>query len=883
MKKDNLALETNELSKSIKLRLARKEKELRELHTKKAKRDRALSGSLLAKKRTEIADKLIRQAIVQQGYKDLKNVAIIALGGYGRNELCPFSDIDLMFLYKPRNKSFAKEITEKLLYLLWDLNFEVGHSVRTIDECIELCVDEDEDTMILTSLLDSRLVFGDKDLYNNFEKKLFNELMPSISSKFIQKKIEENEERINRFGRSIYLIEPNVKEGEGGLRDIHYALWIAQAKFKVKTFHDLLPKGVLLEKELRTFEKGLNFLLLIRSELHYLANRMEDRLGFEFQEKIAKFLGFKDAELPAVERFMRIYYLRANDIREQSRRLIERCVTEPRAKIRTPKTVYLEHGFIIQSGMLSVSSAEVLKDDPANLMRAFEFADKHEVRMNTYLIELIRDSVNRTDIDESVRTNEEFNASFLRLLRKGKNVADTLFEMNRLRLLGYFIPEFGKIVCMGQHDAYHVYTVDVHSIFMVREIENLISYKYDEEFPLLTKTAESVMKRHVLFLACLFHDMGKGEGRNHAQKGAAMIPKIAKRMGLTRVDGEQLEFLVKHHLIMTHFSQRRDIHDFSLIARFARSVKTLETLSLLYLLTFADVRSVGPDVWTNWKGMLLKELYIRTVKVLEQGEFKKEEPKDRLLRVTNDVAQMLDKKVSKRKVKSILSKMPDSYFLGFSPKKIASHVEFIDKSKGVIGFDLSFYPNQEFDELTIWGKDQHGIFSRLCGVIRASGFNIYGARIATRADGRILDVFYVNRLGKSSGGEDAICERLDKNLKGVLSGELDLEKLVAKRKKDKSLYGKSVPQYPTRIEVDNEASDNATVIDVYTYDRGGLLYDITKAIKELNLSIEYAKISTKVDQVVDAFYVVDNKGKKITDKDIIENIKAAIIDAIANG
>jgi [protein-PII] uridylyltransferase len=882
-KADNLVLETSDLIKNMKLRLIRKDSELRELHTKKAKRDKALSGSILAQKRSEIADKLIRQALTQQGFKDLKNIAIVALGGYGRNELCPYSDIDLMFLYKPRNKSFTKDVTEKLLYLLWDLNFEVGHSVRTIDECLELSVEEDEDTTILTSLLDSRFIFGDKELYKDFQKRLFNELLPGISSKFIQSKIEENEERIDRFGRSIYLIEPNVKEGEGGLRDIHYALWIAQAKFKVKSLNELLPKGILLEKELRTFEKGLNFLLLIRSELHYLAQRREDRLGFEFQEKIAKFLGFKDAELPAVERFMRIYYLRANDIREHSKRLIEKCVTEPRAKIRGPKTVYLEHGFIIQSGMLSVSNADIFKEDPANLMRAFEYADKHELRMNSYLVELIREILNRTTIDESVRTDKEFNASFLRLLKKGKNVADTLFEMNRLRLLGYFIPEFGKIVCMGQHDAYHVYTVDVHSIFMVREIENLINYKYDEDFPLLTKTAESVMKRHVLYLACLFHDMGKGEGRNHAQKGAAMIPKISKRMGLSKEDSEQLEFLVKHHLIMTHFSQRRDIHDFSLIARFARSVKTLETLSLLYLLTFADVRSVGPDVWTNWKGMLLKELYIRTVNVLEQGEFKKEEPKDRLKRVTEDVIKILGEKVGKRNVKNILSKMPDSYFLGFSPRKIASHVEFIDKSRGVIGFDLSFYPNQEFDELTIWGIDEPGIFSRFCGVIRASGFNILGARITTRSDARILDVFYVNRLGKSSGREDEILKRLDRNLNGVLSGKLDLEKLVAKRKEDRSLYGKTVPQYPTRIEVDNESSDKATIIDVYTYDRGGLLYDITKTIKELGLSIEYAKISTKVDQVVDAFYVVDDKGKKITDTERIEDIKAAIFNSISSG
>ncbi len=882
-KPDNLAIDISGSSRDIKLRLIRKENELRELHNNKAKRDRALSGSMLAQRRSEIVDKLIRQAIVQQGYKDLKNVAILALGGYGRKELCPYSDIDLMFLYKRRNKAYAKEVTEKLLYLLWDLNLDIGHSVRTIEECMELCVDEDEDTTILTSVLDGRFIFGDKDLYQDFDKKLFHELLPSYSSKFIQKKIEENEERINRFGRSIYLIEPNVKEGEGGLRDINYALWIAQAKYKVKSFEELLPKGVLLDNELKTFEKGLNFLLLIRSELHYQAQRREDRMGFEFQERIAKFLGFRDADLPAVERFMKIYYLRAHDIREQSRILIEKCIAEQGIKSRGPKTVYLEHDFIIQRGRLSVPNADVFSEDPANLMRAFELADKHGVRMSTYLVDLIREYVSHITIDEKFRTNPEVNASFLRILRKGKNVADTLFEMNRIRLLGYYIPEFGKIFCMSQHDAYHVYTVDVHSIFMVREIENLLNYTYEEEFPLLTKTAESVMKKHVLYLACLFHDMGKGEGRNHAQKGAAMIPGISKRMGLSKQDSEQLEFLVKHHLIMTHFSQRRDIHDYSLIVRFARSVKTLETLSLLYLLTFADVRSVGPDVWTNWKGMLLKELYIRTARVLEEGgEFKKEEPEDRLKRVSEEVIRILGRKVTKKNVRSILTKMPDSYFLGFSPRKIASHVEFINKSKGVIGFDLSFFPNQEFDELTIWGMDEQGIFSRLCGVIRASGFNILGARITTRKDGRILDVFYVNRLGKSSGGEEELCRKLDENLKGVLSGKLDLEKLVAKRKKSRSKYSKKIPQYPTRIEVDNESSDNATIIDVYTYDRAGLLYDITKTISDLKLSVEYAKVSTKVDQVVDAFYVVDGRGKKITKPEKIEAIKEAIYEAISN-
>ena len=880
-KSQELELRESDLYKQISQRLRRKQSELKDLHEKKAKRNRALSGSLLAEKRTEIVDKLIKQAIVGQGFADLKNVAIIALGGYGRKELCPYSDIDLMFLYKSRNKTLAKEITEKLLYLLWDLNLEVGHSVRTIDECMELA--QEEDTTILTSLLDGRYVFGDRELYADFDKALYEDLLPGISKKFIQSKIEENEDRINRYGRSVYLIEPNIKESEGGLRGINYALWIAQAKFKVKSFSELLPKGILIEKELRTFEKGLNFLLLIRSELHYLAGRREDRMSFEFQEGLARFLGFKDAELPAVERFMRIYYLRANEIRQQSKRLIERCIEDKGTKIRSPKKTNLEHGFVIQGGALSVADPVVFKENPANLMRAFEYSDKHEVKMSGFLVDLIREQVSVTAIEESVRTNPEFNASFLRILKKGKNVADVLFEMNRLRLLGYYLPEFGKIVCMAQHDAYHVYTVDVHSIFMVGEIENLLNYKYYDELPLLTKTAESLVSRHVLYLACLFHDMGKGEGRNHAQKGAAMIPRIARRMGLTEHETEQLEFLVKHHLIMSHFSQRRDIHDYSMIVRFAKSVKTLETLSLLYLLTYADIKSVGPDVWTNWKAMLLKELFVRTARVLEQGEFKKEKPEERLKRVTQEVIRILGDKYPKKNVRTILKGMPESYFLGFSPKKIAYHIGIIEKSRDGFGMEVEYYPSEGYDEFTFWGFDEPGIFSKLCGVIRASGFNVLGARIATRDDGRILDVFYVSKLGKSAEDGDEAWDKLGDNMRQVLLSKTDVEKLVAKRKRARAKYTKAIPHYPTRIEIDNESSDIATVVDVYTYDRPGLLFDITKSIKKLGLSIEYAKISTKVDQVVDAFYVTGSKGEKIKSPEQMDEIKEAIYDSIVSG
>ncbi|MGH7808480.1 MAG: HD domain-containing protein, partial [Thermodesulfobacteriota bacterium] len=570
-------------------------------------------------------------------------------------------------------------------------------------------------------------------------------------------------------------------------------------KFKVKSFQELLVKGVLLERELRVFERELDFLLNIRSELHYLSGRREDRLSFDFQEKIAKFLGYKDTgDLRAVERFMRVYYLRANLITEYSKKLIERCTLKPRTTFRSPKTVYLENGFIIQGGMLSVSSRNIFKERPESLTRAFEYLDKYEVTMSKYLVDLIRDNANV--IDENARRNPALNASFLKLLKEGKQVANALFEMNRLRLLAHFIPEFGKVVCMVQHDAYHVYTVDTHSIFMVKEIENLIGSKYEKELPLLTKTAKEISNRHVLYLACLFHDMGKGEGRNHAQRGAEMIPKIADRMGLSKEETEQLEFMVKHHLIMPHFSQRRDMHDESLIIRFAKSVKTLETLSLLYLLSFTDIKSVGPDVWTTWKGMLLNELYVRTRRFLEKGEFKREKPEDRAKRLTLEVVQILKSKFSEERIREHLDNMPYSYFLVFSPQKIAYHMKLLEKFGKGIGMDVIYHPNEEYDEFTFWGFDEVGIFSKLCGVIAASGINILGARIITRNDERILDTFYVNRLNKSTSRDKQIWNKLWNGLNRVLEGESEVEELVSKRKKNKPIYEKTVPKNPTRVD-----------------------------------------------------------------------------------
>lgn len=869
-------LKKEDKKKNLKASFDKARERIREKHKKKSKRHKTNFGVALANERSSLVDSVIIKALESFGFNELKGVSIVALGGYGRNQLCPYSDVDLLLLYKSRSKTLAKEVAEHLLYFLWDFNLEVGHSLRTVNECIELS--NDEDTTIFTSLLDSRCIYGDKDLFNNLESALFNDLLPKISSKFITAKLQENENRKKKFGRSIYIIEPNVKECEGGLRDLHSALWIAQAKYKIRNFEDLLNKSFINQKEYTVINRCLNFLLSIRSELHYLAGRREDRLSFEFQERVAKFFGYKDTELKAVEKFMRVYYLRASLTHEQSERIIEVCLTRDKLDTSTRRTVYLDYGFTIQGGQLSVSSRNIFKENPVNLIRAFEYANHYEINMSRYLKLLIRENVNY--IDDSVRRNKEFNTIFLKLLRSGKNVSRTLFLMNNLRLLAHYIPEFGKIVCMVQHDSYHVYTVDIHSIFMVKEIEDLLNYNYQEEFALLTKIAESLVKRDILYLACLLHDAGKGSGKGHSEKGARMVPRIAKRMGLSDEKSMQLEFLVRHHLIMPHFSQRRDIHDFSLIDRFALLVKSIETLTLLYLLTFADMRSVGPNVWTNWKGMLLRELYLRTTKLLEFGEYTKESLKKRIEGITERVLKTLKGHISEKKVRSILSKMPETYFLSHSNRSIANHVKVISKTRNTFSTGLIHYPNEGYDEFNFWGKDEKGIFSKLCGVVSASGLNILGARIVTTEDGNVLDVFYVNKLGKSTLDQKEIWDRVDKDLRRVIEKKLDIEEIVNKQKSKVSYYKKVIPSYPTKIEIDNESSELSTIIDVYAHDRTGLLYDVTKTIKKLGLSINYAKISTKVDQVVDVFYVHDKQEKKIKDSKKLEKIKSSLMDAI---
>ena len=850
---------------------------IRRRHYARTRKNKALIGYELARERTEVVDSLIKRALLQYGYPELKGVSIVALGGYGREELSPYSDIDLLFLHKKGSKGLAEEIIEQLLYLLWDTKMDIGNCTRSVEECRELSMDRN-DVTILSSLLDSRFICGDRALYDELENEIYGEVLPKISHDFIKRKIDERDARGERYGKTLYILEPNVKEGRGGLREFQTAMWIAQASYKAKSFEEVLQRGFVSEKEYRVMRKCLNFLLLVRAQLHYQAKRREDNLSFEFQSQAAKSFGYRDGKLRDVEKFMRIYYLRAAVVVQQSRRLTEKCTRAYTRRRLTRKAVHLDHGFTIQGKYLSVTSRNVFSEDFCNFLRAFEYADRYSVEFSEYLEILMSEQVFR--VDEKVRNDPEFNRIFMRLLRFGKDVSKMLLKMNEIRLLGRLIPEFGKIVCMVQFDSYHVYTVDIHSIFMVREIERLINYEYEEKFRFLTKVAETLVKKHVLFLACLFHDMGKGQGGSHAQKGAAMIPKVAKRLGLNASDTEQLEFLVRHHLAMVHFSQRRDLDDPVVLNRLAKSIPDEETLSLLYLLTFADIRSVGPDVWKDWTGMLLQELYVKTLRQMSSGTYRRKTDEEWMEKMTSDIVRDAEGEIPERKVRKMLKKMPVSYFGQFSRQNIFRHVKFLNSMEGKFATEVIRY--EEYDEFTVCAPDKKGIFSVFCGVLSANGLNILGARIVTTLDKKAFDVFYVDRtdhLTEEEYGE--VWKKVEKNLGGVLDGDIEVDELVERRKRNYSSYGRKVPEYPPEIVFDNESSDKATVIEVYAHDREGLLYSITKAIAELGLSVDYAKISTRADQGADTFYVRDSRGRKISSAKRLKKIEDSLISAVS--
>ncbi|MGE4580007.1 MAG: [protein-PII] uridylyltransferase [Desulfuromonadales bacterium] len=847
----------------------------------RAKHDAGASGASVVGSLTSMIDTLIRNLYRSVSADVPENLfgacVLVALGGYGRGELNPRSDIDLMFFYSGKDKDFAEKISERMLYLLWDLGLDVGYSVRTDADCLQMA---DKDITARTALLDSRYLVGDEDLYQDYMRKVLAVVLSSNTGDFIRQKLDENARRLKKYGSSVYLLEPNIKEGEGGLRDLHAALWITRVKFKARNLRELIIKGVLTEREGEEYEAALDYLWRLRNHLHYLSSRKNEQMQFDKQEMLAQFFGYRDSRHGlAVEQFMQDYYSQATRIEHIASSLIAKATQQddPGSRILGYLTRrVVDDGFYILRGELRLSDEALFERDPAAMMKAFLLSQRHGVSLNISVKGLIRDNLRR--LNDKVRRTRAINEMFLEILRSPKGVAETLRDMHHLQFLNRFIPEFGRIYCKVQHDAYHIYTVDIHTLFAVEEVTKVWQGVYREKKPVLTQVANDIEKRELLLLAVLFHDIGKGEGKDHCNKGADMIPTIARRLGLNREDSRRLEFLVRNHLKMAHISQRRDLHDDRLILDFARSMGMSENLRMLYLLTFADIKAVGPDVWSEWKGFLLQELYEKAYMVLERGDFQLEKRSEKVRNRKRKVLALLQDDYDPKAIRDALKTMSTRYLLSYRSAEIAAHLRLsFSRQNKALALQVEHVPEQEYSQVTIATLDVPGLFSKITGVMAANNINILGAQINTRSNGIVLDILQVRSSAGTIIADEAKWRHVEEDLAAVLEGRVKVDTLVKKMQRPSFLTEKARPRIPTRVEIDNRASQEYTVIDIYTHDKVGLLYDITKTLKELGLYIGVAKISTKVDQAGDTFYVQDIFSQKILQEDKVAEIRQKLL------
>jgi [protein-PII] uridylyltransferase len=846
--------------------LARVRAEIQERH------DAGTGGLALVAAYTDAIDRLVRflfdDARLHFGSRHARlhqPCTAIAQGGYGRGELNPGSDIDLLFLYPWKLNPYVETTAEVILYALWDAGLTVGHALRNPRECGRLAA---RDFKVKTALLDARYLAGDEALYEEFDRRMIEDVWGHDPTRFYKEKLAESAERHARAGDSVYLLQPQLKEGQGGLRDLHTALWMAKVKFKVRSFRDLVTIGVVGERGLAELEGALDFLWRVRNALHLVTGTHQDQLTFELQERLAPTLGF-DAEQAGVEAFMRTYYAHATTVNRFAEGVIARCVqpTEPYRGTHTPART-VRRGMRVQGRTLSVGGREVFERDPAAMVHVFAEAQRHGATLAPGTRDLIREAL---PLLAGHRADAAVAEAFLAILRGKGHVDETLFEMHKLGVLKELIPEFGHLDCLIAHDPFHIYTVDHHSLMGVREIERLRSGEFEKTLPHVTQVMNEVQQPELLFLGMMFHDVGKGHGHDHSGRGARMMRDIATRLGLNEDDRAACEFLVQHHLLMSHLAQRRDVHDDQLVIDFCRVVGTVDNLQRLYLLTYADMRAVAPGVWNNWRDSLLGELYVRAREFFEKGVF---EAEDRAARVSRVRARVVAAAPAafRPELDRFLDSMPDGYVLSTPEEMIAPHGELRHRlgereaagERPALAVALTHFPERDYSEFAVCTRDRPGLFAMLSGVLAAHGMNILAARIATSREAVALDAFRISHTDSDVALDPERWERVERTLRGVLAGEVDVEELVRRSRRPSILTRRRRPA-PTRVEIDNRVSRQYTVLDVYSADRVGLLFDITNCLYHLWLDIHLAKITTMVDQVLDVFYVTDNEGRKIED------------------
>ncbi|PPD44661.1 MAG: [protein-PII] uridylyltransferase [Methylocystis sp.] len=816
-----------------------------------------------------------------------ERLTIVAVGGYGRGMLAPGSDIDLLFLLPYKQTPWGESVVEAILYVLWDLRQKVGHATRSVAECMRQAR---ADMTIRTTLLESRFILGSPELFSELQDAFDKEVARSDAREFVAAKLAERETRVRRAGASRYLVEPNVKEGKGGLRDLNTLFWIAKYVYRVRDVKELVAAGLFTSAELSLFERCDEFLWRVRCHLHFATGRAEERLSFDIQPVIAGRLGYHNrGGLSRVERFMKHYFLVAKEVGDLTA-IVCAALEERQAKPRAIFDRFLQpfrrrrnkapHGdFIIAQDRISVADENVFQRDPVNIIRLFWLADHHGLPLHPDAMRAA--TLSLREIDADLRADKEANRLFLEILLSRNMTEIMLRRMNETGVLGRFIPDFGRIVAMMQFNMYHHYTVDEHLLRAVGGLSDLEAGRLPEHQQLVSEILPTIVNRKVLYLGLFLHDIAKGRKDDHSIAGMEVARSLCPRLGFTPGETESVCWLVEHHLTMSSFAQSRDLSDRVTIESFAAIVQTMERLKMLFVLTVCDINAVGPGVLDAWKSQLLRVLYWETEVVLGGGHSAVDR-KSRVAAAMEELRAALPD-WSDEDFDAYAKRHYPAYWLKVDVSRKLHHAQMLRK---LTGAETPLATAVELDrargavELTVIAPDHRRLLSIIAGGCAASGANIVDAHIFTTVDGLALDTIFISRAFDFDEDEMRRARRIADFIAKALRGEVIVSDAVkARTKQHQPTTAFSVAP---EVVVDNSLSNVYTVIEVSGLDREGLLFDLTNAISKMNLNIASAHITTFGERAVDAFYVTDLTGSKITSPPRQAAIKRQLLEIFAS-
>ncbi|AWL92458.1 MULTISPECIES: [protein-PII] uridylyltransferase [Bradyrhizobium] len=853
-------------------------------------------GRRCAERLCHVQDEIIRilySAATRHLYRSpipsgAERMAVVATGGYGRGLMAPESDIDLLFILPYKQTAWGEQVAEAILYCLWDMGLKVGHATRSVDESIRQARG---DMTIRTAILETRFLTGDKPLYEELVERFDKEVVQGTASEFVTAKLAEREERHRRGGQSRYLVEPNVKDGKGALRDLHTLFWIAKYVYRVRDTGELVERGVFDAQEYRSFRRCADFLWSVRCNLHFYSGRAEERLSFDLQREIAVRLGYTSHPgMQDVERFMKHYFLVAKEVgnltailcaklEDQQAKpapVLSRMMARLRptaAKRRVPDS----DDFIVDNNRINVAAPDVFKHDPVNLIRIFRLAQKNNLAFHPDAMRDVTRSLGL--INAQMRENPEANRLFMEILTSD-NAEIVLRRMNETGVLGQFIRAFGKIVSMMQFNMYHHYTVDEHLIRCIGFLQD-IERGGIEEFTLASDLMRKSRPEHrsVIYIATLLHDVAKGRPEDHSIAGAKVARRLCPRLGFSPADTELIAWLIEEHLTMSTVAQSRDLSDRKTIENFAAVVQSVEQMKLLTILTTADIRGVGPGVWNGWKAQLLRSLYYETEPVLTGGFSEV----DRGKRLTAAYAEFRNAFAEwpAEELDAYIGRHYPAYWLKVELARKIRHARFVRSSEQAghkLAINVGFDEVRGVTELTIFAADHPWLLSIIAGACASAGANIVDAQIYTTTDGRALDTISISREYDRDEDEGRRATRIGEMIEDVLEGKLRLPEVVARR----TVRSKARPfVIEPEVTINNQWSDRYTVIEVSGLDRPGLLYELTTAISKLNLNIASAHVATFGERARDVFYVTDLLGAQISAPTRQAAIKSALTHVMA--